>query len=95
MPYIDSYKRDLLDNDLEKLILKLTANPKDIDYGSIEYVMFKILAAVAETKYRFTNLNALVGVLETTKMEFGDKFLKPYEEKKLLEAFLKKNKTQE
>ncbi len=83
MPYIDSYKKNLLDKDIKPLVNKLLAGD-NIDYGSIEYVFFRILIEAAEVSKRFTNLNSLAGVLTTTQFEFIDKILRPYENSKHL-----------
>jgi|SRR5579863_1516251 len=92
MPYIDSTKKDFLD----QYILKLEAglfdeNKKNIDYGSIVYLFFKILYDASAINKRFTNLNSLIGTLESCKIEFADKVLKPYEMEKLLSEWAAKN----
>jgi hypothetical protein len=87
MPYIDSYKRSLLDEHIDKLINKLQ-DVDGADYGATEYIFFKILCKLADAKMKFTNLNSLIGVLETTKLIFADKYLKPYEDKKLHDSWL-------
>ncbi len=66
---------------------------KEIQYGNIEYVFFRIMYEAAEIKKRFTNLNSLVGILATTDREFVDKIVKPYENSKLLSEWSGKNLT--
>lgn len=90
MPYIDSYRRDLLDEHIEKLFNKLH-NGKEIDYGAVEYIIFKLFIQLTGVNKRFNTLNSLVGVLETTKAEYLNKIVSPYEGDKLLEDWFKAN----
>lgn len=86
MPYISRYKQELLDELIDKLFTKLcNESSKEIDYGAVEYCIFRLLQKLAELNMRFTNLNSLVGVLETTKAEVIRRLLGPYEDLKLIQ----------
>lgn len=64
-------------------------NEKDrvIDFGALEYTFFKILHTISTEFRNFTNLNGLVGVIETTKAEFINRILQPYESLKLIDSW--------
>lgn len=64
-------------------------NEKDkvIDFGALEYTFFKILQVISIEFRNFTNLSGLVGVLETTKAEFIERIIKPYESLKLIDSW--------
>ena len=51
---------------------------KTIDYGALEYCIFRLVQKLSETNRCFTVLNSLVGVLETTKAEIIRRILGPY-----------------
>ncbi len=85
MPYIDKYRQELIDEEINKLINKLKS-ANDVDYGAVEYLFFRVLHLLSQGDLRrFANMNALVGVLETTKAEFITRILQPYEALKLID----------
>ncbi len=96
MPYIGSYKKQLIDELIPKIEILLdnsrNEEAKDnlIDYGAFEYLIFKLMCNLTKIKPNFSNMNSLVGIMETTKLEYRDKILGPYEDSKLLEEFLNK-----
>lgn len=94
MPYIDKYTKEVLDQDIRPLLkLLCNADTGSVEYGRIEYVIFRILCEAADVNKRFTNLNSLVGILSTTEHEFVDKIVKPYENSKLLSEWSGKTLT--
>lgn len=82
MPYIKKEAQQLYDEQIEKLAATLST--PNIDYGHVEYVIFRIVQRLAESNMKFTNLNALIGVLETSKLEIVRRILGPKEDLSLI-----------
>lgn len=83
MPYISSSIQEEYKLLLDPLIEKLK---RFYSMGDIEFCIFYILQNLTIGEYRkFTVMNSLVGVLETTKAEFIRRILGPYEDLKLID----------
>lgn len=85
MPYIPSIIQEkykpLLDPLIEELKLYYSM-------GDLEFCFFYILQKLASGDMRkFLTMNALVGVLETTKAEFIRRIMGPYEDLKLIDSW--------
>jgi hypothetical protein len=91
VPYISQYEKELIDTHLDKLKNRLS-DGKTINLGNFEYVVFELMCHLTSINKCFATMNNLVGVLETSKIEFADKILKPYEQGKLLNEWRSKNK---
>jgi hypothetical protein len=91
MPYISKYHQSLLDPHIDKIHGLVAPDSDKIDYGALEYTIFRLVQLVANDKMKFANLNALVGTLETTKAEVLRRLLGPYEDLKLISSWKEKN----
>ena len=78
MPYIKKEKRPQFDEQIEKIV------PEDA--GDLNYVITKIaLRYLAAKGKRYVNLNEVIGVFESAKLEFYRRVVAPYEDEKIEE----------
>ena len=86
MPYVEQKLRKQLAkwlNGLSTNLAWLTDNGKK-NNGVVTYVLYKILKDVYSNR-NYETLSNAIKVLETTKLEFYIKVIRPYEEKKIQE----------
>ena len=86
MPYILPARRDILFLYDEKT-RRLQINTVEIGgLGDLAYIIYRLLQLyIVKHGRNFAILNAIVGVLETTKGEFERRILTPYEDRKMRE----------
>jgi hypothetical protein len=76
MPYIKPERREALE--------KYSGGPATV--GELNYAITKLCDAyLKEIGLNYTNLNAVIGVLECAKLEFYRRIAAPYEDIKLAE----------
>lgn len=86
MPYIQEARRDLLLQYDEKSHQLRIATMNVEGPGDLAYVIYRICQLyVIKHGRSFAVLNAIVGVLTTTKDEFTRRVLAPYEDRKMRE----------
>jgi hypothetical protein len=85
VPYISQQGKDELAPYLEGLFNHLALNTDDISKssGTLNYIITEILLATEPRKY--SEYNALVGVLECCKLEFYRRAMAAYEDEKIQE----------
>ena len=85
MPYIHPHGRDDLSSVLDPLLEYLAINTDNISKssGTLNYLITNILLATDPQKY--SEYNALIGVLECCKLEFYRRALAAYEDEKIKE----------
>ena len=85
MPYINHHGRDEIAEQLEELTEHLALSTGDISKssGTLNYIITKILLATEPQKY--SEFNALIGVLECCKLEFYRRAVAAYEDEKIQE----------
>lgn len=82
MPYIKPENRSTIDPLLEP-ILNAIEKYKGCDDGNLNYIITKIVHKQIESKgLSYTNLNAIIGVLDCAKMELYRMIAARYEDKK-------------
>lgn len=84
MPYIQKEKREYLDN-LIKDIFK-----EQLNVGELNYLISRIIKNLIEQKqensdFNYQFCNGIIGVLECAKIEFYNRVVTPYENKKIEE----------
>jgi hypothetical protein len=86
MPYILPVRRDILMQFNEK-DRRLHISTLDIEGpGELEYIFYRLCQLyIVKHGRKFEVLNAIVGVLETTKGEVCRRILEPYEDRKMRE----------
>ena len=78
MPYIKTNRRIVLDQHLE------AAKPADV--GELNYVITQICRDfLSRSKALYADHNAVIGVLESAKLEFYRRAVSPYEDRKIAE----------
>lgn len=85
MPYIDKYRRELIDGALNPLLDKVQhrINP-DFDAGDLAYVLTKIVwAFLQRRKARYADFALVKGVLHTVTDELSRRVINPYEDGKM------------
>jgi hypothetical protein len=81
MPYISQADRKILDSKIDLLLSTLTPERP----GEINYIFSKIIWELFDLNQSYKNANALLGILETVKLEFYRRKVAPYEEQKMQE----------
>lgn len=76
MPYIPQDRRAEIDSGM------VPQTPGELEYK----LMWECVRYLRMRERRFATMNEIVGVLETTKMEFARRVLRTYEDRKLVEA---------
>jgi hypothetical protein len=84
MPYITQGDRDRLKDGIDILVDTITH--RGAMAGDLNY-LFTRLAQAYITRYgmRYANLNAVIGALESAKLEFYRRTVVPYEDRKIEE----------
>ena len=97
MPYIQQYQRDAIDGSILELadsILDITQQVEDADArhhlevipGVMNYAITALIhTIVAETGESYATYNAMIGMLESAKLELYRKMVSPYEDQKEFE----------
>ena len=80
MPYIKQEMRKVLDEAIEKFDKCFGGGVRFLPPGSLNYIITKLLLMTQPKDY--TDYNALVGVLESCKLEFYRRAVAAFEEKK-------------
>lgn len=80
IPYIDKTQRTYLDDKLKPL---LELPPLNI--GSVNYTITKFILSQLPLHAKYTDYNAMIGVLECIKLELYRKRIQSYEDKKCIE----------
>lgn len=84
MPYIEDHKfRSLYDGFLESIIHVLDRVPKYKKHGHINYIITKLILDTKPDCYK--DFNAILGVLESVKLEMYRRIISAYEDKKIEE----------
>lgn len=86
MPYIDQAARSHIEPWLAPLLTHIQESKKhraDYTPGELNYSITKILLATEPMSY--TDYNALIGVLESCKLEFYRRAVAAYEDEKIVE----------
>ena len=82
MPYIKQEERDYWNQRLEELEDSLTVNDC-VTEGELNYLITKLCLAFVQGKgIKYSNYNAVMGVLESAKQEFYRREIADYEEEK-------------
>jgi hypothetical protein len=81
MPYVDSYSRQRLDENIDCLGALLAVEGT----GEANYVITKLLQYWMGKNPNYATLDAAVGVLECVKLELYRRKIGPYEDKKCKE----------
>jgi hypothetical protein len=79
MPYIDTDARRNYDQEVDQLVDALKAN--DNHPGHLSYILTTLLLKTGPNRY--ADYSQLVGVLETTKLEFVRRYVSNYEDRML------------
>ena len=83
MSYIEQEIRDELETALKDIALILTGRPRA---GNLTYVLYTLCTRfVAPFAGGFSDLNEVIGCLESTKQEFYRRQIAPYEDQKIEE----------
>ena len=86
MPYVTPERRELLMQFDEKNHRLVVSTINITSPGDLAFVFYRICQFyVIRNGRKFETLNAIVGVLETTKGEFSRRILAPYEDRKMRE----------
>lgn len=83
MPYIKPEIRALLDPDINVVVTKLQRLPADALPGATNYTLTRILTELGGRDY--DAFAAMIGIVETVKLELYRRLAAPYENKKLIE----------
>lgn len=84
MPYIQDLKfRKLYDSLLKNVINILNRVPKKSQHGHLNYIFTRLILELNPENYR--EFNAIIGVLESVKLEFYRRLVSKYEDKKIIE----------
>lgn len=86
MPYIVQADRDGIDEYVKPLVLELAGEPGNLNYAIS--TLCRDYLAVEEHQHgrvRYADLNTVIGVLESAKLELYRRMLSPYEDKKIAE----------
>lgn len=83
MPYIKKSKRDNLYPHVENLISALKQNA--FNEGEVNYVISRIVKAAFDSNPCYSEINKLMGAMESAKLEFYRRMAVPYEEEKIKE----------
>lgn len=83
MPYIKREKRPLYNEEIERLVRKLEAQPLKEQDGDLNYIVTSIMKMLY--KPRYFNYNRALGVLEAIKQEYYRRVVAPYEDGKIKE----------
>ena len=81
MPYIPQSNRPELDELLQPLLDKLKSLPVELQDGSLNYSVTRILHGLYDPKY--FNYNRAMGVLSCIQAEFYRRKVAPYEDAKI------------
>lgn len=79
MPYISKSKREFIDPALDSFKF-MTFDSADIDIGTLNYIITRILLMTKPERY--SDYNSLVGVLECVKLELYRRVVSEFEDKK-------------
>lgn len=88
MPYILPTNREDYDKHIKQLLKEVKTNyPADRQVpGEINYIITKILLEYLQGRNcHYSDLNEIMGILESVKQEFYRRVVAPYEEKKTKE----------
>lgn len=82
MPYIQKEKREYLDNLIKDLF------KEQLNVGELNYLISRIIKNAMEQKqenseFNYQFCNSIIGVLECAKIEFYNRVVTPYENKKI------------
>jgi len=84
MPYIENLKlRALYDAYLKNIVTVLKKVPLKKQHGHLNYVITRLIVEFGPKSYK--EFNALIGVLESAKLEMYRRMIAPYEDKKIEE----------
>lgn len=87
MPYIKQAQRDLLELYIKQLnaeLQQIAIAEGNVEPGIINYVITRILVDLKH-KGNYNNHNALMGALESSKLEYYRRRVAPYEDLKIIE----------
>jgi len=82
MPYISKYKRRWFKQSIATIVNILDKNIWEERMGILNYVFTKILLDTLPPETKYHHYNALIGVLESCKLELYRKQIASYEDKK-------------
>ena len=87
MPYTKQKDRDALRDDIEDLQLKIIALSDGDPFGYVGHLNYAItsLALGVMPKLSYSQINAVIVVLECAKQEFYARLARPYEDRKIEE----------
>ena len=84
LPYIQDLKfRKLYDNLLKNIVGILNRVPKKTQHGHLNYIFTRLILELNPQNYK--EFNAVIGVLESVKLEFYRRLVSKYEDKKIEE----------
>ena len=84
MPYIEDLKlRALYDSYLRNIVSVFNKVPKYKQYGHLNYIITRLLLNTEPVNYK--DFNAIIGVLESVKLEFYRRKVSLYEDIKIKE----------
>jgi hypothetical protein len=80
MPYVDKDIREALDEDIEKLAMKIRRMEPGVVDGALNYTITRLLLLQYPTHY--VHFNRLMGILDSVSHEFYRRVVAPYEDGK-------------
>ena len=84
MPYIADKKfRKLYDGYITYIINVLEKVPKYKQHGHVNYIITRLITGLKPKSYK--EFNAILGILESVKLEFYRRIIAPYEDLKIKE----------
>ena len=84
MPYIANLKiRELYDGFLRNIVSVFNKIPKKKQHGHLNYIITRLILNTNPENYK--DFNAILGVLESAKLEFYRRKISHYEDKKIKE----------
>ncbi len=82
MPYILKEKREIFEQEINNLKIKLEQDKENVE-GNLNYIFTKLILSMKPRNYK--EMNAMIGALESCKLELYRKYISPYEDEKAKE----------
>ena len=82
MPYIKMEDRGKYNGYIKNIVNIINRLPKEDICGHLNYVITKLLLLTEPKRYK--HFNALMGVLESAKIELYRRHIAPYEDEKII-----------
>ncbi len=82
MPYIDPDKRELLEDGIKLLQVRLGHYSKQEQTGQLNYIFTRLLIGYVGKSPRYNLINSALGVLSAVGLELYRRLASPYEDQK-------------